>query len=341
MIVPNTFLRATTYEDLRREVMGRYRIEEITDVGPDVFPGVTASTVIPIIKKAQPSPSIEIKALDRTGNARRINLLERARVLATSAAVLDLYADAAVNQIADKMLAISHPLSACTQHLISGIQTWKQHKSNFIASTRLTEDYKPLLEGKDIGRYALNFANKYILYDKKVLNVMQNESIFLLNEKILIQRVSGGPQPLRATLDRHSYYTFNSINTLVCRGLDNRYVLGLLNSTLVNWLYYNKFSNRSSLTVNIATKFLRQLPIRRIDFTNQQEKATHDRLVALVDRMLGLHQRLAAKGDLHDNEREQIEREIAQTDREIDDLVYDLYGLSAKERALIEAEVKR
>jgi hypothetical protein len=66
----------------------------------------------------------------------------------------------------------------------------------------------------------------------------------------------------------------------------------------------------------------------------------HDRLVALVDRMLDLHGRLAAKGEVQDNEREQIEREIAITDRQIDDLVYDLYGLTAKERALVESEVR-
>lgn len=45
--------------------------------------------------------------------------------------------------------------------------------------------------------------------------------------------------------------------------------------------------------------------------------------------------------NVHDSEREVIEREIAQTDRQIDDLVYDLYGLTSQERALIESEVRR
>lgn len=44
---------------------------------------------------------------------------------------------------------------------------------------------------------------------------------------------------------------------------------------------------------------------------------------------------------MRDSEREQIERDIAHTDREIDDLVYDLYGLTAAERALVESEIKR
>ena len=47
--------------------------------------------------------------------------------------------------------------------------------------------------------------------------------------------------------------------------------------------------------------------------------------------------RLAAKGDVRDEERAQIEREIARTDREIDALVYDVYGLTREERRLVEA----
>ncbi len=53
-----------------------------------------------------------------------------------------------------------------------------------------------------------------------------------------------------------------------------------------------------------------------------------------------LLQRLA-KGVIADSARESIEREIEAADREIDDLVYDLYGLTKKERALVESEVRR
>jgi hypothetical protein len=45
----------------------------------------------------------------------------------------------------------------------------------------------------------------------------------------------------------------------------------------------------------------------------------------------------ASKGDVRDSEREQIDHDIEAADREIDDLVYDLYGLTKKERALIES----
>lgn len=89
------------------------------------------------------------------------------------------------------------------------------------------------------------------------------------------------------------------------------------------------------------TMYLKGVPVRRIAFDHPEETQSHDRLVSFAKRILDLHGRLAAKGEVQDYEREQIEREIVSTDRNIDDLVYDLYGLTAKERALVESEVRR
>ena len=61
----------------------------------------------------------------------------------------------------------------------------------------------------------------------------------------------------------------------------------------------------------------------------------HGRLVSLVDTMLDLHKRLPEASSAH--ERELIERQIAATDRTIDQLVYELYGLTEEEIAIVEA----
>jgi hypothetical protein len=57
------------------------------------------------------------------------------------------------------------------------------------------------------------------------------------------------------------------------------------------------------------------------------------RMVKLVDSMLTLHKQAAsAKGE---TQRGAIQRQIDATDREIDRLVYGLYGLTADEIALV------
>ena len=272
LILPNTFLRATTYEKLRRHLITKHALVAITDAGANVFAGVTASTVVLLVQKDAVASPATVLSISKEGVARKINTVDIKQIAKTPSAVVDIFTDTNSRQIILKMAKSARPLADFVEHLISGIQTWKQHKSNFICDTKLSDKYKPLLEGKDIGRYESHFANKYIFYSAKVLNVMQDENIFLLPEKILIQRISGGSRPLKATLDRKRHYCFNSINTLVCHGLDNRYVLGLLNSTLLSWYYYNCFSNRSELTVNIATKLLRQLPIPALDLSDPPTK---------------------------------------------------------------------
>ncbi len=76
------------------------------------------------------------------------------------------------------------------------------------------------------------------------------------------------------------------------------------------------------------------------DKANQPpEKAIHDKLVSLVDRMLELHKK---KNSLPpSSEREKIDREIAVTDEKIDEIVYRLYGITEEERMIIEGDFRK
>ncbi len=58
-------------------------------------------------------------------------------------------------------------------------------------------------------------------------------------------------------------------------------------------------------------------------------------MVALVDRMLELNRKKHSP-KLAPSELDRLEREIAATDTEIDNLVYELYGITVEERRIIE-----
>ena len=79
------------------------------------------------------------------------------------------------------------------------------------------------------------------------------------------------------------------------------------------------------------------LPIRKIDFTNPDEKSQHDRLVTLVQQMLDLHKAQAAARD--PRTREQLQRQIHAADNHIDRLVYELYDLTEEEIKIVEEAV--
>jgi hypothetical protein len=64
----------------------------------------------------------------------------------------------------------------------------------------------------------------------------------------------------------------------------------------------------------------------------------HDKLVSLVEKMLEMNKKLILIQNEYSNERDNLIREIEKTDKEIDNLVYDLYGLTEEERRIIEEQ---
>lgn len=78
---------------------------------------------------------------------------------------------------------------------------------------------------------------------------------------------------------------------------------------------------------------MEKVPIRVIDFTAKADKVRHGQMVSLVERMLDLHKRLAEANT--PDEKDRLKRQIDVTDREIDQLVYDLYGLTEEEIKIV------
>jgi hypothetical protein len=80
--------------------------------------------------------------------------------------------------------------------------------------------------------------------------------------------------------------------------------------------------------------YVAQLPIREINFADPGDAARHARMVGLVESMLSLHKQ-AGTARLP-QEKEMIQRRIEATDRQIDRLVYELYGLTEEEVKIVE-----
>ncbi len=117
------------------------------------------------------------------------------------------------------------------------------------------------------------------------------------------------------------------------------YLVGILNSRLMVFVFDQSVRKLLPDQKIFTSDDLRQLPIYTPDFDKPDDKARHDRMVALVNEMLDLHKHLSnAKTD---QEKRLITQEIESTDMQIDSLVYGLYGLSADEIAVVEEAVSR
>jgi hypothetical protein len=116
--------------------------------------------------------------------------------------------------------------------------------------------------------------------------------------------------------------------------LNPKYLMALLNSCLLDWFHHQSSTRFRGGYFSYESRFIKNLPIRTIEFNNPQEVRIHDDLVRLVDVMLDLRKRgQNAQG----HELEQLKRQIEKTDCEIDERVYELYGITEKDKKLIES----
>ena len=231
------------------------------------------------------------------------------------------------------------------------------------ATRAANEIIKPLLNGRDVHRYSIRPSGKYLLYTYHGIDIGKYPAVeahlrpfkprlerratrqewfelqqpqmkfvqFLEAPKIIFPDIAITP---RFALDETGHYGTNTTYFIPGKDL---YLLGLLNSKLA-FLYFKitcaGLEGKTETYLRFFGQYLEGFPVRRIDPAKKEDKVAHDRLVSLVDQMLSLHKSQAAAQSPTD--KESLQRQIDATDRQIDRLIYDLYGLSDDEIRIIE-----
>jgi len=214
------------------------------------------------------------------------------------------------------------------------------HESDFIFKKELSSLYKPVLRGsKNVAKYYLDdYNNEFILYDhdlqNKINKIEENQKA---GEKINLVKLGDGHLDRRyekpkliirqsasnftATYDDNGYYCLYGlfiINQLDVE-IDLKYILALLNSKFYS--YYGLISHTiitgHKKQPQIRAKGLKELPIKKIGTDEQLP------FITLVDQILA-----AKKSDPH--------ADTSALENEIDQLVYELYGLTEEERKVVE-----
>jgi hypothetical protein len=207
----------------------------------------------------------------------------------------------------------------------------KQITDKFLHSTsQINEEYLPELQGKELARYMANCKRtSFIRYcddiaSSRPLRVFQGKRIVL--RRLLTRRFR-----LQASIVTETFITTDNILNIVPKELDAEVVfaLGILNSKIISWFYVNtSMIAQKDDFPQVHISALLALPIPNY---NGDQK---NRIVALVDQMLALHKQLVEAKTPHD--KTTLQRQIDATDHQIDQLVYELYGLTEEEIAIVE-----
>ena len=208
----------------------------------------------------------------------------------------------------------------------------------FTKAGKCPDGWHALYRGENIARYILKPANEYVNYGKWLAAPREPELFSPV--KLLMRRTD---DRLRTAIDETEAIAVNSCHVIKLRPLEGqcnaKYFLGLLNSQLLQRVF--EIQNPQMVRkvfAEIKVIYVERLPIPRLDITKKSHLAHHDRMVSLVEPMLDLQERFASAKT--DHERTLLERQISETDHEIDRLVYELYGLSKEEIRIVEEATK-
>lgn len=140
----------------------------------------------------------------------------------------------------------------------------------------------------------------------------------------------------RAFLDEHGEYVGAYTTYVIADTPTLLYLTGILNARLTNFVFrclYDALAMGSGY-LRFQPPQVRRIPIRVLDLADKSQRQQHEQMTQLVTQMLKLNRRAQSIKTAH--ERTAVERQIAATEREIDALVYELYGLSDEEIRLVE-----
>jgi hypothetical protein len=210
--------------------------------------------------------------------------------------------------------------------------------NDLLQTSRSRSAPNPVLHGRDIGRYgAIHPQHWFNFKTDPMIGGTKNPSVYQTGPRIILQAIRNLKLERRivATMVQAGTFTDGTLHNIIVRspGYSPLYILGVLNSNLLNAFYAASFPEH-----RIKGRYLESLPIPKIDFADRSEKLRHDRLVALVDQMLASHRQRAEVRT--PAEQTALDRQIAATDAQIDRLVYALYGLTEDEIRIVEGTAR-
>ncbi|MDE2749992.1 MAG: N-6 DNA methylase [Chloroflexota bacterium] len=345
VIVPNTWLLNLMTPDIRRFLIDNISIKNIVHYMTPVFRDATVDTQVNIFMNRKPADNheVEISIITKSGNyiehkvpqtfwknrqGQPINIFLRAEYL-------PIVEKAGQFRNLDTIFKTTQG----TKPFQTGKGKPKQTRQivndkPFVATVAKDSSFRPLLRGSLIQRYQNKWEENYYISFGDWLAEPRYSANYDAPSKIVIRQTGDS---LVATLDEEQFIVRDNLYTIVQREnvtLSLKYLLGLLNSRFLCWFYQRVINHEvGEALAQVKRGHIAQLPISEIDFDNPADVAMHDKMVELVDEMLKLHKQLPA---LTGEGRRITEALIGTVDSEIDALVYELYGLSEDEVAIVE-----
>lgn len=337
-IVPTTLLNNVYAESLRRALIRQTVIEQIAVARGQVFADADVHTSVLVFRR-EDDPGAKAKHRVLTTSALGEEFAKKPQFESSTSQsifaelpghVWNILVNDRNAQLIRRLCTQFLPLekvASINRGLVTG------DRAKYFSATKKSPDYAPIITGTDVRRYDTARASEYVLFMRPdAAGGCWDRDVHFAAHKIVVRQIC--EEPTASFLSRPVAVT---ANIFTVRGENKEheiYLLGLINSRLAAFFWRTMFADFKASFPQVTIFSLAQLPIRKVDLADSADKSRHDRMVQLVEQMLEAKKQVA--GAQTEKDRTYFENKCASLDRQIDALVYDLYGLTEAEIKIVE-----
>jgi hypothetical protein len=315
-IIPHTWKATTSFYKLRRLIFDNLRVNKIIELESGTFDATVKPLIITLENKDTKYKSIPIFDSD----FELVNNINLSEITSSDDYVLNSHLSPAERELINKISKCGNPLGEICK-FTRGVKT--SNDKRFVLKKSLNDNCKRVIRGRDVSPFFYDWKGEYLWYrpdlmKEKVGSVPHNRELFEVREKLILQRISRG---IVACLDTDQIYTLDtclvSDNSTLDTNYQFKYLLAILNSSLINYWYSSKF-----LLPTVSGYQLHQIPVV-LPSNNVSEK-----IISLVE-------------DILTNFKPQNkDTQITEYTNEVDRILYGIYGISEKEVSIIKKSLK-
>ena len=348
-IIPNKLLSAKYTEALREFIENKMQIINIRDYSKiPVFSASVYPIVIIIKNSFDEKNKISTEVMEAIGENVRIkssNVINQKDLINSSEKTWAYTFESEGRQMLDKILKNSNSLEELANVCGSATVSEAYEIKKVLKSLSKEKNFFKFINTGTIDRYSILWENSKTRYikDSYLKPIVLEKDLGQMYKKRVLESsspkiiIAGMTKVLECCLDEKGGYLAGKSTTLVIpEKIDFKVILAILNSKLMTFVYKSLYKSLSLSGgyFRVGPPQIKNLPIRLPSSKTQEQK-----IVGLVDRMLKL-QKKVHDGKIAGREKEMLEQQIKQTDYEIDEEVYKLYGITDEERKVIEESLK-
>lgn len=336
-IVPSSILNNVYAEILRNWLLKNSKIRIIATTKEKIFKNADVYTSVLIFQKDKTAnnsgsnfinTSLELDRL-KSDLTLEYNQVKQERYMKTEGFLWNLLLNETnfpiINKLHDNTAKLFE-VAFINRGLITG------DRGKYFSESKINEKYVPILTGSDVLRYSNLKPAEFVYFVKpKTAGGSWDKEMHLAKHKIVIRQI--GTEPTSTIINEAIAVTGNifTIRDKNANFENEKLILSIINSTLIKFFWKIMFSDFKASFPQVTIASLEQIPIKKFNLISRSVK---DEIIHNVNNML-TNKELFYNATT-DKDKTFYENKCITLDRQIDRLVYELYGLTEEEIKIVE-----